>query len=71
MADLIPVLEGLSPWNAENIEKALRAFMKERGMKGRDFFHPLRLALTGLDRGSPLPLVLFALGREECAARLG
>ncbi|MBQ9566060.1 MAG: glutamate--tRNA ligase [Synergistaceae bacterium] len=67
---LASVLENLEPWDAENIEKALRSFMKERGLKGREFFHPLRLTVTGRDRGASLPLILFTLGRGECAARL-
>ena len=70
MSELAAVLSRLEPWDAQNIETALRAFMKEQGLKGRDFFHPLRLAITGRDSGSPLPLVLFALGREECARRM-
>lgn len=71
MADLAGALSSLEPWKAEALEVLLRAFMKERGLKGREFFHPLRLLLTGQDSGAPLPLVLFTLGREECAARLG
>ena len=67
---LASVLESLEPWDAENIEKVLRSFMKERGLKGREFFHPLRLTVTGRDRGASLPLILFTLGRGECAARL-
>ncbi|MCR5346408.1 MAG: glutamate--tRNA ligase [Fretibacterium sp.] len=63
-------LKGLTPWTPEVIEGLLRSFMKNQGLKGRDFFHPLRLLLTGLESGVPLPLVVFALGGEECAERL-
>jgi lysyl-tRNA synthetase class I len=44
--------------------------MKERGLRGREFFHPLRLALTGEDSGPPLTLLMRVLGREETKARL-
>nr|MCR4818627.1 glutamate--tRNA ligase [Fretibacterium sp.] len=64
-------LKGLIPWTPETVEGLLRSFMKERGLKGRDFFHPLRRLLTGRDSGAPLPLVIFTLGREECVLRLG
>lgn len=67
---LSSALEALETWEAEALEGLLRAFMKGQGLKGRTFFHPLRLLLTGRERGAALPLVLFALGREEAAARL-
>ena len=67
---LSSALEALETWEVEALEGLLRAFMKGQGLKGRTFFHPLRLLLTGRERGAALPLVLFALGREEAAARL-
>lgn len=70
MPFLSSALEALETWEAEALEGLLRAFMKGQGLKGRTFFHPLRLLLTGRERGAALPLVLFALGREEAAARL-
>ena len=71
MPQLAAELAKLNPWTPEAAEGLLRSFMKERGLKGRAFFHPLRRLLTGRDSGAPLPLVVFTLGREECAARLG
>ena len=70
MPELASALKGLEDWSAEGLEGLLRAFMKERGLKGREFFHPLRLLLTGQDRGAALPLILFVLGRAEAASRL-
>ncbi len=70
MPALAAALGELDPWNAEALEALLRAFMKERGLKGKDFFHPLRLLLTGQERGSALPLILFVLGRAEAVSRL-
>ena len=71
MPQLAAELAKLASWTPEAAEGLLRSFMKERGLKGRAFFHPLRRLLTGRDSGAPLPLVVFTLGREECAARLG
>lgn len=47
------------------------AVLKERtGRKGRDLFHPLRLALTGREQGPELKMLLPVLGREEILKRL-
>ena len=70
MPDLGAALIRLVPWTTGTVEGALRSFMKGRDLKGREFFHPLRLRLTGKDQGAPLPLILFALGPEGAAARL-
>jgi hypothetical protein len=48
----------------------LRAWAKERGIKTRDLLHPLRLALTGKNRGPEMGLVLAVLGPEEARDRV-
>jgi glutamyl-tRNA synthetase len=48
----------------------LRAWAKERGIKTRDLLHPLRLALTGQNRGPEMALVLAVLGPEEARRRI-
>ena len=48
----------------------LRAWAKERGVKTRDLLHPLRLALTGQNRGPEISLVLAVLGPEEARGRI-
>ncbi|HEV2093986.1 MAG TPA: glutamate--tRNA ligase family protein [Rubrobacter sp.] len=48
----------------------LRAWAKERGIKTRDLLHPLRLALTGKDKGPEISLVLAVLGPEEARGRI-
>lgn len=70
MPILASALGKLEPWTEEELNGLLRAFMRERGMRGKEFFHPLRLLLTGRERGAALPLVLLALGREEAVSRL-
>ena len=70
MPSLASALGELEPWTEEELNGLLRAFMRERGMRGKEFFHPLRLLLTGRERGAALPLVLLALGREEAVSRL-
>ena len=44
--------------------------MKANKLKGREFFHPMRILLTGLEHGAPLPLIIYALGKNESAERI-
>ena len=45
--------------------------LKEKtGLKGKDLFHPIRLALTGEPSGPELKTLLPLIGREKAVARL-
>ena len=63
------VLEGLDwsdePWRALTTE--LKA---TSGKKGRELFHPLRLALTGRESGPEMGGLLMAMGKDRALARL-
>ena len=63
------VLEGLDwsdePWRALTTE--LKA---TSGKKGRELFHPLRLALTGRESGPEMGGLLMAMGKDRAIARL-
>ncbi|HEV3476911.1 MAG TPA: hypothetical protein VG127_05460 [Rubrobacteraceae bacterium] len=48
----------------------LRAWAGERGIKTRDLFHPLRLALTGRNRGPEMAYLFAVLGPKESRERL-
>jgi glutamyl/glutaminyl-tRNA synthetase len=48
----------------------LRAWAKEEGIKTRELLHPLRLALTGRDRGPEIAYLLAVLGAEEARGRI-
>ncbi len=57
-------------WDAEPW-KLLTAELKENtGRKGRDLFHPLRLALTGKESGPEMAGLLKRIGRDRAIARL-
>jgi glutamyl-tRNA synthetase len=47
------------------------ALKAKTGRKGKALFMPLRLALTGLEHGPELKLLLPLMGRELCLKRLG
>jgi glutamyl-tRNA synthetase len=58
------------PWDAGTWSKWTEAVKQATGAKGRALFHPLRLALTGLERGPELKDLLPLIGRKKAAARL-
>jgi glutamyl-tRNA synthetase len=55
---------------AQDLVGELRAWAKERGIKGRDLLHPLRLALTGRNRGPEMARLFVVLGAEEARERI-
>ena len=63
-------LEAIDPWEASRIEEGLRAVAEERHQKPRQFFAPIRLAVTGSKVSPGLFESLELLGREESLRRL-
>jgi glutamyl-tRNA synthetase len=63
-------LEEVEPFDAERIEAALRELAERLGLKPRDAFQPIRLAVTGSKVSPGLFESLELLGREESLARL-
>jgi glutamyl-tRNA synthetase len=59
-----------APWNNETWKAWTEALKSETGRKGKGLFMPLRLALTGLDHGPELALLLPLIGRERTLERL-
>src|SRR3954465_14761439 len=63
-------LEAVEPFESERIEAALRELAERLGLKPRDAFQPIRLAVTGSSVSPGLFESLELLGREESLARL-
>ncbi len=64
-------LSGLDTWTTETIDEALRASLVEGlGLKPRNAFGPVRVAVTGRRISPPLFESLELLGREVTLARL-
>ncbi|MBD2749813.1 glutamate--tRNA ligase [Microvirga sp. BT688] len=59
-----------APWDAATWKTWTEAVKAATGMKGKALFMPLRLALTGLDHGPELALLLPLIGPERARARL-
>jgi glutamyl-tRNA synthetase len=56
--------------DAQDLVGELRAWAKERGMRPRDLLHPLRLALTGRNRGPEIARLFMVLGAQESQERI-
>ena len=72
-AELVATAAGLlppEPWTAETWGSWTSAVKTATGAKGRALFHPLRLALTGLENGPELKALLPLIGRARTLARL-
>ncbi len=63
-------LAEVEPFEAEQIEAALRGLAERLGLKPREAFQPIRLALTGSRVSPGLFESLELLGKEESLARL-
>jgi glutamyl-tRNA synthetase len=73
----VPVIEaarealaGLEPFTAETIEAALRGVLERLGLKPRQGFQPIRVAVTGSRVSPGLFESIELLGREETLSRL-
>jgi glutamyl-tRNA synthetase len=64
-------LAEVDPFEAERIEAALRALAERLGLKPREAFQPIRLAVTGSSVSPGLFESLELLGKEESLARIG
>ena len=49
----------------ENIFPQIKAVQKETGIKGKNLFMPIRIAVSGEMHGPELPDTIFLLGREK------
>ena len=49
----------------ENIFPQIKAVQKETGIKGKNLFMPIRIAVSGEMHGPELPETIYLLGREK------
>jgi nondiscriminating glutamyl-tRNA synthetase len=60
----------ISDFTGENFLKAVKEVGKEKGMKGKALYHPLRLAMTGREDGPELVKIAPLLGKAEVIKRI-
>ncbi|OQX53821.1 MAG: glutamate--tRNA ligase [Candidatus Omnitrophica bacterium 4484_213] len=57
-------------FTADNVEKACREIIAEKGIKGAELIHPLRAALTNMPVGPGLFELISVLGKKKAIERL-
>jgi len=57
-------------WDKSNWDAWINTLKTATGRKGRELFHPLRIALTGRENGPELRALLPLIGRERAFKRL-
>jgi glutamyl-tRNA synthetase len=70
LAAAAAALEQVEPWRVPQLEAALKQLTESLGMKPRQAFQPIRVAVTGSKISPGLYESLELLGREESLARL-
>ena len=64
-------LQNLKPdFKASKLEELILEASKACGVKGKDYYFPLRLALYGQTKGPHIPVLIEILGYEKTRARL-
>jgi glutamyl-tRNA synthetase len=63
-------LSAVEPFDADRVEAALRGLAERLGLKPREAFQPIRLAVTGSNVSPGLFESIELLGRDETLARL-
>ncbi|MCB0728829.1 MAG: glutamate--tRNA ligase [Ignavibacteriae bacterium] len=62
---LIEKFGAIDSLNPENYKTILSEVQKETGIKGKQLFKPLRIALTGSENGPELPLIAEIFGKDK------
>lgn len=58
------------PWNEQTYGEWIERVKAKTGRKGKDLFHPIRMALTAQQNGPELKILLPLIGRERALLRL-
>jgi glutamyl-tRNA synthetase len=69
LRDAATLAEALE-WSGESWRELTARLKESTGRKGRDLFHPLRLALTGRDSGPEMAGLLERIGKARAVRRL-
>jgi glutamyl-tRNA synthetase len=66
----IEELEKKADWSPDDISSLIKQATGELGIKGKNFYFPLRLALFGSCHGPDIPTLIDILGRDDTIQRL-
>lgn len=69
-SSLIAKTDAMPEIMIDNFKPILMEVQKETGIKGKNLFMPVRLALTGEEHGTELGMIAYVFGKEEVITRL-
>ena len=69
MRDAAALADGID-WSADPWRDLANAVKSATGKKGRELFHPLRVALTGRESGPEMAGLVRRMGKERAIRRL-
>ncbi len=67
---LVTVIEAVEDFSAENIEKAIKAYIENNGLNFGDILSIFRVGLTGEMKGPSIFEIAALLGKSKVVARL-
>jgi len=67
---LLEIMNSESSIGKENFKGIIKKVQEQTGVKGKDLFMPVRIALTGEMHGPEMPLIADVFGKDECIKRL-
>lgn len=67
---LLAELSALETPDSDSVKRIFKKIQKETGLKGKEVFMPIRVALTGNQHGPELAAMIPLLGTERSAARI-
>ena len=70
LAEARAALAAVEPFDRDGVEAALRAVVDRLGVKPKDVFRPVRVAISGTTVSPGIFESVALLGREEAVARI-
>lgn len=70
LSDTLDALEPVEDWTTAQLSSTLDAFLKNKGLKARDVYMPLRVATTGSKETPPLFESIEVIGKEMVRRRV-
>lgn len=70
MRQFLIELEQVDQINRSNFSDIMRTVQRKTGVKGKELWMPMRIALTGRSEGPELPRIAEIFGKEKCFSRI-
>jgi len=69
-SELLEIMQSVETVNKENFKELMTKVQEKTGIKKKEIFKPVRVAITGKTQGPEMPLVVDVFGKEICINRI-